>query len=437
MSAIDGIRTDNTLEASAIRRITLRLIPFLIVCYFISFLDRVNVGFAALQMNQDLGFTATMYGWGAGIFFLGYFLFEVPSNIALERVGARRWIARILVSWGVVSAAMALVSGMWSFMALRFLLGCMEAGFFPGIILYLTYWFPREHRAKVVGIFMIAIPISSLLGSPVSGALLGMDGIWGMRGWQWLFVLEAIPAVVLGIGVLVWLPDKPGGAAWLPAAERDWLLGRLEMERRLLATARKVPLWEVLSQKKVLLLSLVYAGSAGASYGLTLWQPQIIKSFKLTDFQTGLVNGVPFGIACIAMIWWGRRSDRTGERLWHTAIPFFILAGGLVACMAVASQLVPTLLMLCVAVTGVYMLKGPFWATATEMLPAATAAAGIAAINSIGNLAGFVGPFLIGYIKDRTGSFDLALIPLVVLAVVSGAVVLSMGRQVPVAQVAE
>ena len=426
-----------TLEASAIRRITMRLVPFLIVCYFISFLDRVNVGFAALQMNKDLGFSATIYGWGAGIFFLGYFLFEVPSNMALERVGARKWIARIMVSWGLVSAAMALVSGTWSFMALRFLLGCMEAGFFPGIILYLTYWFPREHRAKVVGIFMIAIPISSLLGSPVSGALLGMDGIWGLRGWQWLFVLEAIPAVVLGVGVLVWLPDKPGSATWLPEAERDWLLGRLELERQMLATARKVPLWEVLSQRKVLLLALVYAGSAGASYGLTLWQPQIIKTFKLTDFQTGLVNGVPFGIACIAMIWWGRRSDRTGERLWHTAIPLFVLAGGLLACMAVATQLVPTLLMLCVAVTGVYMLKGPFWATATEMLPAATAAAGIAAINSIGNLAGFVGPFLIGYIKDRTGSFDLALVPLVVLAVVSGIVVLGMGRQVPVAQAAE
>ena len=429
--------TMTTVEQSAIRRITMRLVPFLIVCYFISFLDRVNVGFAALQMNTDLGFSATMYGWGAGIFFLGYFLFEVPSNMALERVGARKWIARIMVSWGLVSAAMALVSGPWSFMALRFLLGCMEAGFFPGIILYLTYWFPREHRAKVVGIFMIAIPISSLLGSPVSGALLGMDGIWGLRGWQWLFVLEAIPAVVMGFAVLIWLPDKPGSAAWLPAEERDWLLARLETERRLLATARKVPLWEVLSQRKVLLLALVYAGSAGASYGLTLWQPQIIKSFKLTDFQTGLVNGVPFGIACIAMIWWGRRSDRTGERLWHTAIPFFILAGGLVACMAVATYLVPTLLMLCVAVTGVYMLKGPFWATATEMLPAATAAAGIAAINSIGNLAGFVGPFLIGYIKDATGSFDLALVPLVVLAVVSGLVVLGMGRQVPVAQAAE
>ena len=429
--------TMTTVEQSAIRRITMRLVPFLIVCYFISFLDRVNVGFAALQMNTDLGFSATMYGWGAGIFFLGYFLFEVPSNMALERVGARKWIARIMVSWGLVSAAMALVSGPWSFMALRFLLGCMEAGFFPGIILYLTYWFPREHRAKVVGIFMIAIPISSLLGSPVSGALLGMDGIWGLRGWQWLFLLEAIPAVVMGFAVLIWLPDKPGSAAWLPAEERDWLLARLETERRLLATARKVPLWEVLSQRKVLLLALVYAGSAGASYGLTLWQPQIIKSFKLTDFQTGLVNGVPFGIACIAMIWWGRRSDRTGERLWHTAIPFFILAGGLVACMAVATYLVPTLLMLCVAVTGVYMLKGPFWATATEMLPAATAAAGIAAINSIGNLAGFVGPFLIGYIKDATGSFDLALVPLVVLAVVSGLVVLGMGRQVPVAQAAE
>ena len=427
----------DTLERSAIRRITMRLVPFLIVCYFVSFLDRVNVGFAALQMNHDLGFSNTVYGWGAGIFFVGYFLLEVPSNIALERYGARRWIARIMVSWGLVSAAMALVSGTWSFMALRFLLGCMEAGFFPGIILYLTYWFPREHRAKVVGIFMIAIPISSLLGSPISGALLGLEGVVGLHGWQWLFVLEAVPAIVLGFAVLRFLPDKPEAAAWLPTAERDWVLGRLEAERRLLATARHVPLWEVLTQRKVLLLSLVYMGSTASSYGLTLWQPQIIKSFGLTNFQTGLVNGVPFGIACVAMIWWGRRSDQTGERLWHTAIPFFVIAAGLVASVALASALLPTLLALCVAVVGVYMLKGPYWATTTEMLPAATAAAGIAAINSVGNLAGFVGPFLIGYIKDETGSFALALLPLVAFAIVSGLVVLGMGRQVPVTQAAE
>ena len=260
-----SVLVEAALERSAMRRVTWRLVPFLIACYFVAFLDRVNVGFAALQMNHDLGFSATVYGWGAGIFFLGYFLFEVPSNIALERVGARRWIARIMVTWGIVSAGTALVTGAWSFMGLRFLLGAMEAGFFPGIILYLTYWFPSEHRAKVVGIFMVAIPISSLLGSPVSGAILGMDGVLGLHGWQWLFILEAVPSVLLGFAVWAWLPDRPAAARWLPQDERDWLGRRLEAERQRMATARKVPLWQVVSQRKVLLLALVYAGSVASN----------------------------------------------------------------------------------------------------------------------------------------------------------------------------
>ena len=431
------LMNEAALEQSAMRRVTWHLVPFLIVCYFVAFLDRVNVGFAALQMNKDLGFSATVYGWGAGIFFLGYFLFEVPSNIALERVGARKWIARIMVSWGIVSAGMALVTGPWSFMGLRFLLGAMEAGFFPGIILYLTYWFPSEHRARVVGIFMVAIPISSLLGSPISGAILGMGGVLGLRGWQWLFILEALPSILLGFAVLRWLPDRPAAAHWLPEAERDWLNRRLDAERRRTATAHKVPLWQVLSQRKVLLLALVYAGSVASNYGLTLWQPQIIKSFGLTDWQTGLLNSVPFAFGCVAMIWWGWRSDQKRERLWHTAIPLFVCAAGLVACVLFATSLLPTVLALCVTLLGVYAVKGPFWATATEMLPAATAAAGIAAINSIGNLAGFVGPFLIGAIKDATGSFTLGLLPLIAFAVVAGLVVLAMGRQSPAAVPAE
>jgi ACS family tartrate transporter-like MFS transporter len=308
----------------------------------------------------------------------------------------------------------------------------MEAGFFPGIILYLTYWFPSEHRAKVVGIFMVAIPVSSLLGSPISGAILGMSGVLGLRGWQWLFILEALPSVLLGLAVLVWLPDRPATASWLPPAERDWLGRRLEIERRRTATAQKVPLWQVLSQRKVLLLALVYAGSVASSYGLTLWQPQILKNFGLTDFQTGLMNSVPFAFGCAAMIWWGRRSDLKRERLWHTAIPLFVCAIGLVACMVFASSLLLTILALCFTLVGVYAVKGPFWATSTEMLPAATAAAGIAAINSIGNLAGFVGPFMIGYIKDATGSFTLGVVPLIAFAAVAGLVVLVMGKQTPV-----
>ncbi len=417
------------LERSAVRRVTLRLVPFLIVCYFVAFLDRVNVGFAALQMNKDLGFSATVYGWGAGIFFFGYFLFEVPSNIALERVGARKWIARIMITWGIVSAGMALVTGIWSFMGLRFLLGAMEAGFFPGIILYLTYWFPSEHRAKIVGIFMVAIPISSLLGSPISGAILGMSGVAGLRGWQWLFILEAAPSVLLGFAVLVWLPDRPTNAQWLPQAEQDWLRRRLDAERQRMAAAPEQSLWQVLSQRKVLLLALVYAGASASGYGLTLWQPQIIKGFGLTDFETGMLNSVPFAFACVAMIWWGRRSDQKHERLWHTAVPLFVCAAGLMACVVFAASLAPTILALCFTLIGVYAVKGPFWATATEMLPAATAAAGIAAINSIGNLAGFVGPFLIGAIKDATGSFTLGLLPLIAFAVVAGLVVLAMGKQ--------
>ena len=419
--------TDAALESSAIRRMSMRLLPFLILCYFVAFVDRVNVGFAALQMNHDLGFTSTIYGWGAGIFFVGYFIFEVPSNLLLERFGARRWIARIMISWGIVSGMTALVTGTWSFIGLRFLLGVMEAGFFPGIILYLTYWFPSAHRAKIIGIFMIAIPISSLLGGPVSAAILGMDKVMGLTGWQWLFIIEAAPAIILGILTLYVLPDRPATAAWLPTDERDWLARRLAADEARIGNTPKPSMWKTLSHPRVLLLALVYAGSTASNYGLTLWQPQIIKSFGLTNMQTGLLNSVPFAFGCVAMIWWGRRSDQSGERRWHTAIPLFLCGGGLVACLFFTT-LWPTIIALCVTLIGVYALKGPFWAITTEQLPLSISAASIAAINSIGNLAGFVGPFLIGYIKDATGSFVLGLIPLIAFAFVAGVTVLLMGR---------
>ena len=425
---------DADIERSAIRRITWRLLPFLIVAYFVAFVDRVNVGFAALQMNQDLGFTATVYGWGAGIFFLGYFIFEVPSNMMLERFGARRWIMRIMVSWGLVSMATALVTGIWSFIGLRFLLGAMEAGFFPGIILYLTYWFPSAHRAKIVGVFMVAIPISSLLGGPVSSLILGegsvgsgMNGVMGLHGWQWLFIIEAAPSIVLGLFTLVLLPDRPATAAWLPEVERDWLARRLADDESRIPAAPRAGLWEVLTHPRVLLLALVYAGSTASNYGLTLWQPQILKTFGLTNMQVALCNSIPFAFGVVAMIWWGRRSDRVQERRWHTALPLYMCGAGLVACL-VLTQLWPTLIALTVTLMGVYALKGPFWAITTEALPLAISAASIAAINSIGNLAGFVGPFLIGYIKDQTGSFVLGLLPLIGFAFVAGTTVLLMGR---------
>jgi len=421
---------ESEIERSAMRRIGLRLVPFLILAYFVSFLDRVNVGFAAIQMNHDVGLTATLFGWGAGIFFLGYFLMEVPSNLMLERFGARLWIARIMATWGVISMAMALVQGPWSFIALRFLLGVAEAGFFPGVILYLTYWFPSAYRARIVGIFMISIPISSFLGSPISGALLSLNG-WGLAGWQWLFILEGLPAVLMAGAVLWFLPDGPRHAAWLPEAERNWLKGRLREESARNAARTggtgSPSLGTMLRDRRLILFAAIYFGSTASSYGLTFWTPQIVKSYGLTNFETGLLNSVPYGVASVAMILWGRHSDKVGERRWHLAIPFLVLAAGL-AGGTVLSGILPLVGALTVAAVGVYMLKGPFWALATEELPPAAAAASIAAINAVGNLGGFLGPYLIGAIKDATGSFTLALTPLILFALISAGLSLVPGR---------
>jgi ACS family tartrate transporter-like MFS transporter len=419
---------EKVMEGVTMQQVTVRIVPFLMLCYFIAFIDRVNVGFAGHEMSKDLGFSNTEFGFGAGIFFLAYFIFEVPSNLLFEKFGARRWIARIMVSWGVVAIGMAFVTGPLSFYGVRFLLGAAEAGFFPGVILYLTYWFPREHRARVVGVFMIAIPISTFLGSPISGAILDLDRVMGLRGWQWLFILEAAPAIVLGALVLVWLPDKPSTAAWLTPAQREWLVQRLAAEQTRAARGPQLSLWQILTHKRVMALALVYAGSTATNYGLSFWQPQIIKSFGMDNFHAGLVNAIPFLIGSVAMVLWGRRSDRVHERVWHTAVALFISAIGLGACLYI-TDLIPTVLALSVALVGCYALKGPFWALSTEWLAAGAAAAGIAQINAIGNLAGFVGPFLLGWIKDLTGSYALGMLPMIGLAVAGGIVVLTMGRR--------
>ena len=401
------------------RKVTLRILPFLMLCYFIAFVDRVNAGFAALDMNKDIGLSAAAFGLGGGLFYITYVIFEVPSNLAMQKVGARLWIARIMISWGLVSGAMAFVVGPYSFYAVRLLLGAAEAGFFPGVILYLTYWFPAEYRARIVAVFMVAIPISSFLGSPISAALLLTDGWAGLRGWQLLFIIEAIPAVILGICTLFILPDRPANAKWLSAEERDWLTHRLEFEQ----SVRKqpvghLPLRKVLLNKYVLAAALVYAGASGASQCLSLWQPQILKSFGLTTIQTGFANAVPFGLASVLMILWGRSSDRKGERVWHTAIPLGLLAISLVAT-------------LFLAVVGTYAFKGPFWALSTGWLSAGAAAAGIAQINAIGNIGGFVGTYLLGLIKEHTGSYPMGLLPLVVLSAAGTIAVLWLGRDEP------
>jgi len=409
-------------------KITWRILPFLMVSYFIAFIDRVNAGFAALQMNHDIGLTQAAFGLGGGLFYVTYVLFEIPSNLAMKKVGPRLWIARIMVSWGLVSAAMAFVTGPNSFYAVRLLLGAAEAGFFPGVILYLTYWFPRAYRARIVAIFMVAIPVSSFLGSPISAALLQVDGVLGLRGWQWMFILEAVPAVLLGLATIFVLPDRPSSARFLSPAERELVERALATEAESdTTTTRHASLWAIMSDKYVLAASFIYAGASGASQCLSLWQPQIIKSFGLTNMQTGLLNSIPFGIASVLMIIWGRTSDRSGERIWHTAIPLALLAASLTASLA-TNSLAPTILILCVAVTATYIVKGPFWALSTEWLWAGSAAAGIAQINAIGNIGGFIGTWLLGVIKDATGSYPLGLLPLAAISAVGCLLVLTIGR---------
>ena len=425
------MQQDKNLEVATMRRVSWRLMPFLTLAYLLCYIDRVNVGFASLQMNKAVGIDPKTYGLGAGIFFIGYFILEVPSNLALERFGARTWIARIMLTWGVVSAAFALIGGPISFLVLRFLLGAAEAGFFPGVILYLTYWYPAEYRAKIVGIFMVAIPVAGLIGSPISGAILGMDGILGLGGWQWIFILEAIPTFVLGVLAFIWLTDRPEHASWLTREQQGWLVGKLEGERRRTPRIQNLSLWKVLSNKYVLIMALVYAGAAGASTSLALWMPQLVKSFGLTNLQTGLVNAVPFGIAAVWMILWGRSSDRTGERVWHNALPLMWMVLAMVATFFVIGNLWIMIGLLTLIAAGTYASKGPFWALSSEWLGATTAAAGLAQINALGNLSGFFFNYMIGWIKDETGSFPMALMPIAAVAAIGTICVLTLGRNQP------
>lgn len=411
------------LETSTIRTISWRIIPFLILAYFLAYLDRVNLGFAALTMNKELNFSPLIFSWGAGIFFIGYFLFEVPSNIILHKVGASRWIARIMVTWGIISALMALVSGTTSFYVLRFLLGVAEAGFFPGIILYLTYWYPAEYRARILAAFAIAVPVSTVIGAPISGYLLGFDGVGGLKGWQWLFILEGIPSIVLGVVTWFYLTDRPAGATWLSAEQKQWLATRLKAEETAKEAAHHMTLGQALASPKVLILSLVYFGFVGALYGMQFWLPQIVKAFGLTNLQTGFVTAIPYLFGSIAMIFWGLHSDRTRERIWHVALPFFVTA----LALGVSSYLtdpVQTMIALTVAAIGVFCIFALFWTLPTAFLSGTAAAGAIALINSIGNLAGFGGPYLVGWVKDSTGSTSSGLFALAIMPLIGGLLVL-------------
>lgn len=409
-------------ERATIAAISRRIIPFLVLAYFLAYLDRVNLGFAALTMNAELKFSPIVFSWGAGIFFIGYFLFEVPSNIILHKVGASRWIARIMVTWGVISALMATVGGDTSFYVLRFLLGVAEAGFFPGIILYLTYWYPAQYRARILAAFAIAVPVSTVIGAPISGYLLGLDGVAGLRGWQWLFILEGIPSILLGIVTWFYLTDRPAAATWLSAPQKEWLAGRLAREEAAREAAHPISLGQALSSPKVLILSVVYFGFVGALYGMQFWLPQIVKAFGLSNLETGFVTAIPYLFGSVAMVLWGRHSDRTRERVWHVALPLFLTAAALAASSYLSSP-TATMVALTVAAIGVFCTFALFWTLPTAYLSGTAAAGAIALINSIGNLAGFGGPYLIGWVKESTGSTATGLFVLAVLPLVAGILV--------------
>jgi MFS family permease len=387
-------------------------------------------------MNQDLGLSRTAFGFGAGIFFIAYFIFEVPSNLLLERFGARKWIARIMLSWGILSGLMAFIPNIGratglgnehTFYLIRVLLGAAEAGFFPGIIFYLTLWFPAAYRARIVGYFMAAIPLSTVIGAPISGMLLYLHGGLGLAGWQWLFILEAIPAIILSVIVFFYLTDRPADATWLAADERDWLTERLGLERGQREAVREYTVGQVLINPRVIGLSLVYFGAVATNYGLGFFLPQIVKTFGLNTFLTTVVSAAPYAVGTVAMVWWARRSDRVAERRHHTAIPLFIAAAGIAASTVLDD---PTLKMIafCVAGFGIFACLPVFWTLPTAFLSGAACAAGVAVVNSIGNLAGFVGPFAMGWIKDHTGSYTGGLLLLAGLGIIAMGTVLTLGH---------
>jgi MFS transporter, ACS family, tartrate transporter len=407
------------LERGVLHTLTWRLVPFLFLLYIVAYLDRINLGFAALQMQQQLGFTDAVYGFGAGVFFAGYFLFQVPSNLVLERVGARRWISVLMVTWGIISASMGLVDSVKSFYSLRFLLGAAEAGFFPGIILYLKSWFPAQARARTVAQFMTAAPLSGVVGGPLSGALLGWHHKGGLAGWQWMFLLEGIPAIVLGAVVWAHLVDRPALARWLSSEQKKWLQQTLQQERTTATSAAGV--LGAFRMGRIWILALVYFGLNTVSYGLSLWLPSLIKSLSgLNNLAIGVLSAIPYVAAALSMVVIGLHSDRSGERRWHAALPAFVGAIAL-GFAANLTSVGPVIVLISIAVLGVFSMMGPFWAMPTALLTGTAGAAGIAFINSVGNLGGFCGPYIIGVMRTSTGQFKGG------LGIVAGALALSGG----------
>jgi ACS family tartrate transporter-like MFS transporter len=396
------------LERKVMAKISWRLLPLIIVIYFVAYINRTNVGFAALTMNRDLGLSASVFGWGAGIFFLGYFLFEVPSNLMLDRIGARIWICRIMLSWGLVSAASAYAAGPASFVLLRFLLGVAEAGFFPGIILYFTYWYPASYRARVIALFYMAAPMANAVSAAASGWILKLDGFWGLAGWKWIFILEAIPAIALAFVVLGWLTDGPEVARWLSPEEKEWLTGKLAAERAAIAKKGRLTLWQALKDSRTLVLAGIYFLLTISSYGIVFFLPQIVKHFGFSNEKTGVLTAIPYVIGTIGMVLLGYSSDRKKERRFHLILAAIAAGVGLVG-VALCSNPYGALAAMALAAVGLWGSRPIFWPLPSVFLLGASAAGGIGFINGVGNLGGFAGPYVVGLIKDATGSFSWAL----------------------------
>ncbi|MBV8811661.1 MAG: MFS transporter [Acidobacteriaceae bacterium] len=420
-------------ESATYRKITWRLIPFLFLCYVFAYVDRVNVGFAKLQMQQDIGFSDAAYGNAAGIFFFGYLFFQVPCNLALQKIGARRWLGPIMIVWGLVSACTMLVKGEVSFCIVRFLLGVVESGFFPGVILFLTFWYPAKYRAKMVSAFMTAVPLSGVIGGPISGWLLDrMSSAGGLRGWQWLFLFEAVPSILAGLTTLLVLQDSPAKAKWLDETERSLLLERLKQdeEHRKSSAGGRTKLSDAFRNPKIWVLCFVYFGVVMGNYGIGFWLPQIFKDTLTKDpFQIGLYTVIPWGAAAIAMVALGHHSDVTGERCWHVALAAIAgaVAFGVSSIPGISGPAV--LIALTVATAGIISASSTFWALPTALVTGTAASAGIAWINSIGNLAGYLSPWLVGEIKDMTHSMTPALLTLAAFCLGSAVLTITFFRK--------
>jgi ACS family tartrate transporter-like MFS transporter len=421
---------DQEFEARTVKTVFLRLMPLLLACYLLAYLDRINIGFAAITMNRDLGLDAYHYGLGAGLFFWGYFFFEVPSNLALERFGARRWIARIMVTWGVVSMGTAFISGWMSFVALRFLLGIAEAGLFPGVILYLTYWFTATYRARIIAAFMVGIPASLAIGSPISTAILAMHGIAGFKGWQWLFLIEGAPTLLLAVIVLLVLPDRPKDARWLSDEQKQWLQGTLDREQKAVEATHRMSFWRTFIDHRVLGLSFIYFANLTTNLGLAFFLPQMIKDMGFSNVQSSFVTAIPYVIGTVGTLAFGYVSDKYKERRISLCLALIVSALGLAGAAFIGNSIAAVAWM-SIAAVGIYGAKAPFWPLPSMFLTGSAAAGGIALINSVGNLGGFAGPYIMGWVKNATGNYKAGLYVLAAFGIAAAIVTLIIVKAAP------